>query len=125
MKMMVRIKKCLFLLVIFTPSIGFLSNCTQVKTPKDNINALITKDSLKNIEIGLELYRREFGEYPETLDEWLIKKGITRKNIIEDAWGRKYYYLKVNDSYTLFSVGRDKKAHTEDDVHPPEKPNDI
>ena len=115
---MPRIKQCLILLVIFIPSLGLLSNCSQTTTPTDNINTLITKDSLKNIEIGLELYRREFGEYPETLDEWLIKKGITKKDIIEDAWGRKYYYIKVNDSYTLFSVGKDKKVHTQDDVHP-------
>ena len=123
MKMMGTIKKCLFSLTILIPALGFLSNCSPASTPKDNVNALITKDGLKNIEIALKLYRREFGEYPVTLDELLIKMGITRKNIIEDGWGRKYYYLKVNDSYNLFSVGKDKKAHTQDDIHPPDKPN--
>ena len=123
--MVKRIKKCLFSLIFFILFLGLLSNCSRTSTPTDNVNALITKDSLKNIEIGLELYKREFGEYPETLDEWLIKKGITKKDIIEDAWGRKYYYIKVNDSYTLFSVGKDKKAHTQDDIHPPDKPNNI
>jgi len=86
-------------------------------TTKDSVNMLITRDTLKNITIGLELYRREFGEYPQTLDEFLMRKGITDKDITKDGWGNPLYYVRANDSYTLLSKGRDGKAFTDDDVH--------
>ena len=113
-------KASIILLVTLTFSLPFLGDCSRVRTPEDNVSALITKDGLKNIQTALELYKSEFGEYPETLEELLIKKGITRKDIIEDAWNRKYYYLKIDDGYTLFSAGKDKKYHTKDDIYPPD-----
>ncbi len=93
-------------------------SCNSKGTTKDNVNALVTRDGLKNVKIALELYRQEFGEYPKTLDELLIRKGITEKSIIEDAWGRDYHYTKIEDSYELFSVGRDRKPYTGDDIYP-------
>jgi hypothetical protein len=86
-------------------------------TPKDSVNILITRDTLKNITIGLELYRQEYGEYPKTLDEFLSRKGITDKDIAKDGWGNPLYYTRLNDGYSLFSKGRDGKAFTDDDVH--------
>ncbi len=98
----------------------FIFNCNSRGTTTDSVNILVTRDSLKNVEIALELYKREFGEYPESLEELLIRKGITNRNIIQDAWGRPYHYVKTVDSYILFSKGRDKKPYTPDDVHPPQ-----
>jgi hypothetical protein len=108
--------RILFFAALLT-TLPFIGSCGHVRNPKDNVNALITKDGLKNIQIALELYRREYGEYPDTLEELMLKKGITRKDIIEDAWGQKYYYVRLNDSYILFSMGKDKKPHTMDDIY--------
>ena len=120
MKIKPSIKVSVLLFTILGFTLPFINSCTPANTVEDNVNALITKDGLNNIEIALELYRREFGEYPETLEELMKQKGITRKDILEDAWGRKYYYKKLEDSYILFSVGKDKKAHTSDDIYPPQ-----
>jgi hypothetical protein len=86
-------------------------------TPKDSVNILITRDTLKNITIGLELYRQEYGEYPQTLDEFLTRKGITDRDIAKDGWGNPLYYTRLNNGYSLFSKGRDGKAFTDDDLH--------
>ncbi len=115
-KRIVRIFTILSLFAI----IVFNSACNSKGTTKDIINAHITREGLKNIKIAIELYRYEFGIYPETLDELLMRKGITERSIIEDAWGRPYHYIKINESYEVFSVGRDKRPFTSDDVHPPD-----
>jgi hypothetical protein len=107
----------LILLVLFS-SVLLCTSCNSKGTTKDIVNAHITRESLKNVEIALELYRKEFGNLPETLDELLMRKGITDRSIIEDAWGRTYHYVKLDDSYNLFSNGRDGKPFTSDDIHP-------
>ena len=91
--------------------------CDSKGTTKDIVNAHITRNSLKNVMIALELYKNEFGEYPMTLDELLMRKGITERSIIEDAWERTYHYVKIEATYVLFSKGRDGKPFTSDDVH--------
>ena len=93
------------------------SGCDSKGTTKDIVNAHVTRNSLKNVKIALELYRTEFGEYPETLDELLMRKGISERSIIEDAWGRTYHYVKIEDTYIFFSIGRDGKPFTSDDIH--------
>jgi hypothetical protein len=94
------------------------SGCDSKGTTKDVVNAHITRNSLDNMRIALELYKDEYGEYPLTLDELLMRKGITERSIIEDAWGRTYHYIKIEDTYRLFSKGRDGKPFTSDDIHP-------
>jgi len=108
------------LLVLLSPLIFLImiSSCNSKGTTKDIVNAHISRESLKNVQIALELYRNEFGSFPETLDELLLRKGITEHSIIEDAWGRTYHYAKIGDSYEVFSTGRDGKPFTKDDIHP-------
>jgi hypothetical protein len=95
--------------------------CESRKTPTDSINSLITRDGLKTMSLALKLYKRESGEYPETLDELFKKKDIQDKDILEDAWGRPYYYEKLSAHYVLFSSGKDGKPFTEDDILPPKE----
>ena len=106
----------------FLPLLGFFlllmlaSSCNSKGTTKDIVNAYVTRESLKNVQVALELYRKEFGTYPETLDELLMRKGITERSIIEDAWGRTYHYVKTGDSTEIFSTGGDGKPFTRDDI---------
>jgi hypothetical protein len=111
--------KIIFLpiLLLLLLAVAVQSSCDSKGTTKDVVNAHITRESLKNVQLALELFRREFGSYPETLDELLVKKNIMEKSIIEDAWGRVYHYVKIGDTYELFSTGRDGKPFTADDVH--------
>jgi len=104
--------------MFFLLLVPFFNACDSKGTTTDSVNVLITKTTLKNLTIALELYKKEFGEYPRTLDELLVRKGITERSIIEDAWGRPLHYVKISNSYALFSAGRDKKPFTDDDVLP-------
>ena len=87
-------------------------------SPADSVSTLVTKDGLDTVEVALKLYRKEYGEYPETLEEILIKKGIAERDVIEDGWGREYRYIKMGESYELFSMGRDGRPYTNDDIYP-------
>ena len=87
-------------------------------SPADSVSILLTKDGLHTVEVALELYKKEYGAYPETLDEILMKKGITEREVIEDGWDREYRYIKMGPEYVLFSMGRDGKAYTDDDIYP-------
>ncbi len=73
--------------------------------------------------LALEGYKEEYGEYPEILDQILIQKNITEKEVIQDAWGREYRYFRIADGYVLFSLGRDGKPLTDDDIYPVLSPN--
>ncbi|MBN2323893.1 MAG: type II secretion system protein GspG [Spirochaetes bacterium] len=117
---MKRRRKIIFLpiLLFLLLAIAIQSSCNSKGTTKDIVNAHITRESIKNAQLALELYRREFGSYPETLDELLSRKNITERSIIEDAWGRTYHYVKIGDTYELFSVGRDGTPFTQDDIRP-------
>jgi len=87
-------------------------------SPADSVSTLVTKDGLDTVEVALKLYKKEYGEYPETLEEILIKKGIAERDVIEDGWGREYRYIKMGEVYELFSMGRDGKPYTNDDIYP-------
>jgi len=112
-------KRLFFILILAL--VLFFFGCESKRTAKDVVNTYITRESLKNIELALKLYHNEFGEYPLTLDEFLIKKGIQDRSIIEDAWGKTYYYTRVDDSYIIFSKGGDGRSYTPDDVYPSKK----
>jgi len=104
------------ILLFLSLALPVQSSCNSKGTTKDTVNAHITRESLKNVQLALELYKREFGSFPETLDELLSRKNITERSIIEDAWGRTYHYVKIGDAYELFSTGRDGRPFTPDDV---------
>jgi hypothetical protein len=96
-----------------------LFSCNGKESPRGSVNAIITRDGLKTMQVALELYKKEHGEYPELLEEILINKGITDRSIIKDAWGREYYYIKLGSGYVIFSKGHDGKPYTDDDIYPP------
>lgn len=110
---------CFWKISLLIPLFVFTTACGSKGTTENNINRIITKEGLKNMKIALELYKKEYGEYPNSLSEFLERKGIKDKSLIQDAWGRPYFYTRRDSNYEIFSVGRDKKPFTKDDVHPP------
>jgi len=100
-------------------SLALLNGCGKGRNASGPANTFITRESLGNVKLAIELYRREFGEYPESLDGLLSRKSIGDKRIIQDAWGRKYHYARSGDGYVLFSKGGDGEPYTKDDVYPP------
>ncbi len=117
MKKNVRRRVCL--IVLYSVCIlTLLISCGKKLSPKNSVNRLITEDGLKTLVIGLDLYKKEFGDYPDSLEEFLRNKNITDRQVIEDAWSREYHYTKTGDRYVLFSNGSDGKPFTDDDIYP-------
>lgn len=63
----------------------------------------------------LELYKKKYGKYPESLTE-LTEAGYT--SFSTDAWELPFYYKASPDrqTYELRSLGPDKEYGTKDDV---------
>lgn len=104
----------LFLMAVLT----LLAGCNPKGSTPDAVGRLFTRDGLDNVKIAIELYRKETGMYPESLEQLIAQKRISRKSIIRDAWGNKYVYAKAGESYTLLSAGADGQPYTADDVRP-------
>lgn len=109
---------CLILLVLAVLLLA--AGGRKPSTVEDSVNRLITMDGLRTMQIALELYRKEFGHYPESLEDILRYKNISERQVIEDAWGHQYHYVRLKDQYVLFSVGKDGKPFTGDDIYPEE-----
>ena len=92
----------------------------------DEAKAKIAQGDLSSMDLALKLYRLDTGAYPTTeqgLDALLVGTG-TKEPYLEkkplDPWGRKYQYRSPGahrpTSYDLFSVGKDGKEGTDDDI---------
>ena len=93
---------------------------------KDNENLYfkMAADDLDEITQNLEHYKLKHGDYPDSFQQLemenpllSIKDPLLAKN--PDAHKFLYfYYEKKEDSYTLFSSGRDGIPNTKDDIYP-------
>jgi hypothetical protein len=79
----------------------------------------ITRKNLTGVYNEVLNYKCRFGEYPDSLDvltkysSYLYINDILSKNRND-----KFYYQVQNDTFLLFSVGRDTKPFTKDDIIP-------
>jgi hypothetical protein len=95
-----------------------LTGCNPKGSTPDAVGRLFTREGLDNVKIAVELYRKEKGRYPESLERLIAEKRISRKSIIKDAWGNTYVYSTTGFDYTLLSAGPDGQPYTSDDVRP-------
>jgi general secretion pathway protein G len=91
----------------------------------DEAKDKIAQGDLGSLDTALKLYRLDTGAFPTTdagVDTLLVASGkgpyLERKPL--DPWGRKYQYrcpgVHRTTSYDLFSMGRDGKSGTDDDI---------
>jgi general secretion pathway protein G len=97
--------------------------------------AAMARADLRVYELSLRAYRETSGTYPSTAQGLLAlstrptgepKPVMWRKvfdgEIKTDPWGHEYLYRspgdKNPDGFDLYSVGRDGKANSEDDIWP-------
>ncbi len=84
-------------------------------------------DVSANISTALKLYELDNGGYPRSLNELFNKPGSALnwngpylEKAPIDPWGRKYKYKSPgthrSQSYDLFSVGKDGREGSDDDV---------
>ena len=78
----------------------------------------MTRASLETVRSALEKYRLERGVYPDGLDVLRLSLGCPEELPVIDAWGNPLRYnLLAEGNYTQYSVGRDGKDGTDDDLH--------
>jgi general secretion pathway protein G len=101
------------------PRLAGRSEQARIQAAKTDINA--------SIPLALDLYEMDMGQYPESLDylrnrpaggeSW---RGPYLKKKPMDPWNKPYIYKSPGDhnqdSYDLFSAGRDGQSGTADDV---------
>jgi len=88
---------------------------------------------INGFKSGLQLYYRDFGRYPDNLEELRQPPGgaanerwkgpYLEEDIPLDPWGRPYQYELVDDgygqnelTYKITSLGADGQAGTDDDI---------
>jgi competence protein ComGC len=71
---------------------------------------------LKNVQVALERYHAEKGEYPGSLDV-LVKGGQLKEQDVVDPWGSPLSYRRPEPhKFILESLGADKKEGDDDIV---------
>lgn len=84
--------------------------------PSIDINR--TEKKLNEISQILEKEKQTIGHFPKELKA-IIRNNPLRKSIVYDAWDNEIQYnLEIDEqSYVLFSVGKDGLSNTEDDIY--------
>ncbi len=84
--------------------------------PFDDIKKITTLDFLRQCAGRIELFKKENGRYPTTLEELNKPQNLTL--ILTDSYGKKFFY-KLSDNaanYELRSLGPDGTYDTLDDI---------
>ena len=93
--------------------------------------ATVTQLNLTRATCHIEIFQSRYGRYPNDLDElFALHYEIDVLLRIDDLFGEAvagerpphliYQKDVLGHSYSLYSVGLDGRANTEDDIHPPE-----
>ena len=82
-----------------------------------------TKMDIVTISNALDLYKTEFGRYPESddgLSRLVEEKILKEKKVPKDPWGNEYIYIfpgsNNDDGFDLYSFGKDGREGGEDDI---------
>jgi hypothetical protein len=82
----------------------------------------ISAIQLKQVVKGIEFYKLQNGQYPDSLQQLLIVDEFAPIHDATHAFdpgSQSFYnYRKIGEKYALFSSGDDGKPGTKDDVYP-------
>lgn len=81
------------------------------------------KIDIGTISNALDLYKTEFGRYPDSddgLSRLVEEKILKEKKVPQDPWGNEYVYIypgsNNEDTFDLYSFGPDGKEGGNDDI---------
>jgi len=86
-----------------------------------NAQVKTTQATMRSLDLALESYRNEFGDYPEELEDLVNKsqEKLANEKDLRDAWGQDFDYVKnpkgSNKGYTLstYNPVADKEMYSE------------
>ena len=94
-----------------------------VMTYLDKSKVKQAKMDIQTISNALDLYKTEFGKYPESddgLSRLVEEKILKEKKVPKDPWGNEYIYIfpgsNNDDGFDLYSFGADGREGGEDDI---------
>lgn len=94
-------------------SVGVMSYLDKAKAKQAAMD-------IKTVANALDLYKSEFGKYPDGLDALVKEKILKEKKVPKDPWGNEYVYINPGsnnpDSFDLYSFGKDGREGGGDDV---------
>ncbi len=94
-------------------SVGVMTYLDKAKTKQAAMD-------IKTISNALDLYKSEFGKYPDGLDALVKEKILKEKKVPKDPWGNEYVYINPgsnnSDGFDLYSFGKDGREGGGDDI---------
>jgi len=107
----------LFLVIIALIILSINRKLFSDKLEKHDPKSMSTRSKMAPIEVALNVYSENTGQYPETLEELINDPGLSGwagpyliKKQLYDPWGNPFVYeLNYDDpnKYTIISYGRD------------------
>jgi hypothetical protein len=109
-----------WMLMNYQQAYGDWFNDSKIHVAKNGLNALVKE---------IEFHKIKFGQYPEKISELKSDFSFTSSRdpfAIDDSVGKnlRYPYRKINDKYTIHSIGPDHMDGTADDIYPTVTEND-
>ena len=126
------------LTILIYGSLFFVQHELEKSGTFDKLRTQSTEMFLNNLTIELQNYKCKYGRYPDSLEEvsklnsMIVITDIFNQNnaknkfdkqkeTLNDKKSGNYFYKLEKDSFILFSVGKDGKPFTEDDILPHDK----
>lgn len=93
--------------------VGFMNYLDKAKVKQAAMD-------IKTISNALDLYKSEFGKYPDGLDALVQEKILKEKKVPKDPWGNDFVYINPgsnnSDAFDLYSFGKDGREGGGDDI---------
>ncbi|HNT27416.1 MAG TPA: type II secretion system major pseudopilin GspG [bacterium] len=93
--------------------VGFMNYLDKAKVKQAAMD-------IKTISNALDLYKSEFGKYPDGLDALVQEKILKEKKVPKDPWTNEYVYINPgsnnSEGFDLYSFGKDGREGGGDDI---------
>ncbi|HSA32365.1 MAG TPA: type II secretion system major pseudopilin GspG [bacterium] len=93
--------------------VGFMNYLDKAKVKQAAMD-------IKTVSNALDLYKSEFGKYPDGLDALVQEKILKEKKVPKDPWSNEYVYINPgsnnSDGFDLYSFGKDGREGGGDDI---------
>ncbi len=126
------------LTILIYSSLFFVKQYMEKSGKIDEMKTQVTEMVLNNLTNELENYKCKNGKYPDSLElvrnsnnfvsindifnpENAKSKFVKKNDTTKIKKSINYYYKLEKDSFILFSVGKDGKPFTKDDIYPHDK----
>jgi hypothetical protein len=109
----------IMLTVIIYSILGFSFYSMKKSGTIDSAVESFTKTNIKSVHTEILNYKCKNGKYPDSL--YQLRKDnayVFINDPFSESKHNEFYYKIENDTFILFSIGKDRKPFTKDDIYP-------